>query len=214
MRASGPPSLRHAGTIGMRAIRRSLHRAAAVRSASLPLGDGRARRALRGRACCDFTADSFDETIEGINAVAASGNPLAATVIGALQEGRLLFSAQEQARFHSRAVRPTDRRRDGRACRRQRARRSRAGAPQQPPAPHRRGGARQLDVDGARSGQAPRGGAGRVQIERCECAPGARPGDCQGDRCPGQAGVDRGARGGRALSRQRIGCRQDRRRLP
>jgi urea transport system permease protein len=34
-----------------------------------------------------FTADSFDETIEGINAVAASGNANAAQIVGALQEG-------------------------------------------------------------------------------------------------------------------------------
>jgi len=46
-----------------------------------------------------FTADSFDETIEGINAVATSGNALAAQVIGALQEGRLLFSADEKQVF-------------------------------------------------------------------------------------------------------------------
>ncbi len=41
-----------------------------------------------------FTADSFNETIEGVAGVAASGSPLAAMVIGALQEGRLSFSAQ------------------------------------------------------------------------------------------------------------------------
>jgi urea transport system permease protein len=41
-----------------------------------------------------FTADSFNDTIEGVNAIAASGNALAVTVIGALQEGRLFFSAQ------------------------------------------------------------------------------------------------------------------------
>jgi urea transport system permease protein len=46
-----------------------------------------------------FTADSFDETIEGINGVAASGNALAAPVIGALQEGRLLFSAEQKRVF-------------------------------------------------------------------------------------------------------------------
>jgi len=46
-----------------------------------------------------FTADSFDETIEGINAVATSGNARAAQVIGALQEGRLLFSAAEKRVF-------------------------------------------------------------------------------------------------------------------
>src|SRR6266542_6954913 len=46
-----------------------------------------------------FTADSFDETIEGINAVAASGNANAAQIVGALQEGRLLFSANEKRVF-------------------------------------------------------------------------------------------------------------------
>ena len=46
-----------------------------------------------------FTADSFDETIEGIYAVATSGNALAAAVIGALQEGRLLFSADSKRVF-------------------------------------------------------------------------------------------------------------------
>jgi urea transport system permease protein len=54
-----------------------------------------------------FTADSFDDTIEGINAVATSGNALAATVIGALQEGRLLFSADSKRVFIREA--PSDR---------------------------------------------------------------------------------------------------------
>ena len=52
-----------------------------------------------GDALLAFTADSFDQTIDGINAVAASGNPLAATVIAALQDGRLLFSAQSKRVF-------------------------------------------------------------------------------------------------------------------
>jgi urea transport system permease protein len=43
-----------------------------------------------------FTTDSFGDTTEAINGVVASGNPLAATVVGALQEGRLLFSAQDK----------------------------------------------------------------------------------------------------------------------
>jgi urea transport system permease protein len=47
-------------------------------------------------ALAHFLADSFDDTIEGINAVAASGHPLAEKVIGALQEGRLLFSAEQK----------------------------------------------------------------------------------------------------------------------
>jgi len=45
-------------------------------------------------ALLHFTTDSFGDTTDGINGVVASGNPLAATVIGALQEGRLLFSAE------------------------------------------------------------------------------------------------------------------------
>ncbi|HEY2184256.1 MAG TPA: urea ABC transporter permease subunit UrtB [Xanthobacteraceae bacterium] len=50
-------------------------------------------------ALVHFTADSFDETIEGINAVTASGNARAATVIAALQEGRLFFSAETKGVF-------------------------------------------------------------------------------------------------------------------
>jgi urea transport system permease protein len=47
-----------------------------------------------------FTADSFDDTTEGINGVASSGQALAATVIEALQDGRLLFSAQAKKVFY------------------------------------------------------------------------------------------------------------------
>ena len=43
-----------------------------------------------------FTTDEFDDTIDGINAVAASGNPLAAPLIQALKDGRLLFSAAQK----------------------------------------------------------------------------------------------------------------------
>ena len=50
-------------------------------------------------ALLHFTADSFDQTIDGINGVAASGNRFAATVITALQEGRLLFSAESKRVF-------------------------------------------------------------------------------------------------------------------
>jgi len=46
-----------------------------------------------------FSADSFDETIEGINGVVTSGNALAAPVITALQDGRLLFSAESKRVF-------------------------------------------------------------------------------------------------------------------
>ncbi|MGH6827240.1 MAG: hypothetical protein ACREC7_16245, partial [Methyloceanibacter sp.] len=50
-------------------------------------------------ALAHFTADSFDETIEATNAVAASGDPSAAIVIAALQDGRLFFSAQTKQVF-------------------------------------------------------------------------------------------------------------------
>ena len=99
-------SLRNAGTIGMRAFSDrfialvcALGVLAAVVTAARagPYEDGLLR----------FTADSFDDTIEGINAVATSGNPLAASVIGALQEGRLLFSADSKRVFIREA--PSDR---------------------------------------------------------------------------------------------------------
>src|SRR5262245_32589640 len=47
-------------------------------------------------ALAHFLADSFDDTIEGINAVATSGHPLAEKVIGALQARRLMFSAKQK----------------------------------------------------------------------------------------------------------------------
>ena len=50
-------------------------------------------------ALLQFTTDSFDDTIEGINGVASSGHPLAATVIGALQGGRLFFNAESKQLF-------------------------------------------------------------------------------------------------------------------
>src|SRR6266545_6904529 len=50
-------------------------------------------------ALAHFLADSFDDTIEGINAVAASGHPLAEKVLGALLARRLMFSAEEKRVF-------------------------------------------------------------------------------------------------------------------
>ena len=50
-------------------------------------------------AIARFAAGSFSDTADGISGVVASGNPRAAAVIGALQEGRLLFSAQEKRVF-------------------------------------------------------------------------------------------------------------------
>src|SRR5262245_58812915 len=51
-------------------------------------------------ALANFTADSFADTAEGINGVTRSGNPLAETVIKALQDGRLLFSASTKGVFY------------------------------------------------------------------------------------------------------------------
>ena len=47
-------------------------------------------------ALARFTADSFSDTDEGIAGVAASGHPLAAKVIEALQDGRLLFNPDDK----------------------------------------------------------------------------------------------------------------------
>ncbi|HMK81604.1 MAG TPA: urea ABC transporter permease subunit UrtB [Xanthobacteraceae bacterium] len=46
-------------------------------------------------ALAGFTKDSFNDTDDAINAVAASGSPLALQVIEALQDGRLLFTADK-----------------------------------------------------------------------------------------------------------------------
>jgi urea transport system permease protein len=50
-------------------------------------------------ALAHFLADNFDDTIEGVNAVAASGHPLAEKVLGALQVRRLMFSAAQKRVF-------------------------------------------------------------------------------------------------------------------
>jgi urea transport system permease protein len=47
-------------------------------------------------ALARFTADTFGDTEAGIAGVAASGNPLAAKIIEALQDGRLLFNSDEK----------------------------------------------------------------------------------------------------------------------
>src|SRR5262249_23203843 len=47
-------------------------------------------------ALAHFLADSFDETAQGIDGVAASGSPLAEKVISALQGGSLFFSTEQK----------------------------------------------------------------------------------------------------------------------
>jgi urea transport system permease protein len=46
-----------------------------------------------------FTTDEYSDTIDAVNAVAVSGSHLAAPLIAALQDGRLLFSAKEKKVF-------------------------------------------------------------------------------------------------------------------
>ncbi|HWB47046.1 MAG TPA: urea ABC transporter permease subunit UrtB [Hyphomicrobiaceae bacterium] len=57
-------------------------------------------------ALAKFTTDSFNDTDAGIAAVAASGDPMAARLIEALQEGRLLFSANDRTVFVRQASGP------------------------------------------------------------------------------------------------------------
>src|SRR6185437_14904321 len=47
-----------------------------------------------------FLADDFSETDDGITAVAASGDPKAAIIIEALQDGRLLYSVEQKKVYY------------------------------------------------------------------------------------------------------------------
>ncbi len=64
---------------------------------SYALGCATAHAASLDEALAHFTADDFSETSTGINDVAASGDPRAETIIRALQDGRLMFSAERKA---------------------------------------------------------------------------------------------------------------------
>jgi urea transport system permease protein len=50
-------------------------------------------------ALARFLTDDFDDTTEAINGIAGSGSPLAAAVLGALQDGRLVVSPQAKQVF-------------------------------------------------------------------------------------------------------------------
>ena len=56
-----------------------------------------AHAASLDEALAHFTADDFDETDAGIDAIAASGSPRAEIILRALQDGRLMFSAERKA---------------------------------------------------------------------------------------------------------------------
>ena len=64
---------------------------------SFILGCAWAHAASLDEALAHFTADDFSETSAGIGAVALSGDPRAETIIRALQDGRLMFSAESKA---------------------------------------------------------------------------------------------------------------------
>ena len=64
---------------------------------SFALGCATAHATSLDEALAHFTADDFSETITGIQEVAASGSPRAETIVRALQDGNLMFSAERKA---------------------------------------------------------------------------------------------------------------------
>jgi urea transport system permease protein len=60
------------------------------------LGCANAHAAPLDDALTHFTTDDFDETLAGIKEVIASGSPRAEIIIGALQNGQLMFSAEQK----------------------------------------------------------------------------------------------------------------------
>ena len=61
------------------------------------LGFSNAHAAGLDQALSHFTADDFSETLAGVKEVAASGDARAETVVRALQDGRLMYSASKKA---------------------------------------------------------------------------------------------------------------------
>jgi urea transport system permease protein len=84
-----------AGDLAMRLYRACL--VALLLALSYTLGCASAHAASLDEALAHFTADDFSETSTGINDVAASGDPRAETIIRALQDGTLVFSAERKA---------------------------------------------------------------------------------------------------------------------
>ena len=169
----------HAADDRMRAfsdrLSRSRARARAARRAATPAP----RRAVRGRArATSPPTASATPPKRHQRAWRRAATRLPQPVIEALQDGRLLFSADKKRVFIQDEAGETDRRRDRPAVCRRRARRPRHRAPQQSAARGRRSArSARSTLIGARSRQALRGGAGGVQVARRRRAAGARPGD-------------------------------------
>jgi urea transport system permease protein len=64
---------------------------------SVMLGCVTVHAASLDEALAHFTTDDFSETITGVKEVAASGDPRAETIIHALQDGQLMYSAERKA---------------------------------------------------------------------------------------------------------------------
>jgi urea transport system permease protein len=84
-----------AGNLAMR-ISRACLVALLLALSSLMLGQAAAYAASLDDALSHFTTDDFSETSTGISDLAASGSPRAEIIIRALQDGRLLFSAERK----------------------------------------------------------------------------------------------------------------------
>ena len=90
-----PPPRIGAGNLAMRYSRACL--VALLLGLSFALGCASAHAASLDEALAHFTTDDFSEASAGIGAVALSGDPRAETIIRALQDGRLMFSAESKA---------------------------------------------------------------------------------------------------------------------
>ena len=130
----------------------------------LALGCATARAAGLDEALAHFTTDDFSDTTEGISAVAASGNPRAETIIRALQDGQLMFSAERKAVYIKDDSGKLTDAATGQAIAGDASGRSRQCPHQQSAAGSARRRARRAYALGQRSRLAIRGRAGGVQV--------------------------------------------------
>ncbi len=93
-----PPFRSAAGDFAMHRLRDGL--ALVLLALAMALAAPATKAANLEEAIAHFTQDDFSETDAGIGAVAESGDPRAAAIIEALQDGRLLFSAEQKKVFY------------------------------------------------------------------------------------------------------------------